>query len=65
MPVIELGLFLFGEENENYISQQIDNSNKIFLLFLKIFELFRSLNRLDNSKTYDQYLQYFQLQYTV
>ena len=65
MPVIELRLFLFDEENENYISQQIDNSNKIFLLFLKNFELFRSLNRLDNSKTYDQYLQYFQLQYTV
>ena len=65
MPVIELRLFLFDEENENYISQQIDNSNKIFLLLLKNFELFRSLNRLDNSKTYDQYLQYFQLQYTV
>ena len=65
MPVNELRPFLFHEENENYIDQQIDNSNSIFLFFLKNFELFGNLNRLDSSKTYDQYLQYFQLQYTI
>ena len=33
MPVNELRPFLFHEENENYINQQIDNSNSIFLFF--------------------------------